>query len=58
MASSVRLAHAATLLTRPRQASAQIGYVCGFSDQAHFTREFKRHAALTPVKFREQLAAA
>ena len=55
---AVRLAHAATLLTRSRQAPAEIGYVCGFSDQAHFTREFKRHTALTPAKFREQFAAA
>ncbi len=53
----VRLAQAAKLLANSRQPPAEIGYVCGFSDQAHFTREFKRHTALTPGKFREQFAA-
>ena len=53
----VRLAQSAKLLTNSRQPLAEIGYVCGFSDQAHFTRQFKRHTALTPGKFREQFAA-
>lgn len=53
----VRLAQSAKLLANSRQPPAEIGYVCGFCDQAHFTREFKRHTALTPGKFREQFAA-
>lgn len=52
----VRLAEAARLLARTPQPLAAIGYVCGFSDQAHFTRELKRHAALTPSEFRRQFA--
>lgn len=51
---STRVAAASQALTHGRQSLAEIGYVCGFADQAHFTREFKRHAGLTPLKFREQ----
>jgi len=54
----VRLARSARLLAETPQSPAQIGYVCGFSDQAHFTREFKRHSAFTPVRFRQQFALA
>jgi AraC-like DNA-binding protein len=48
----------ARLLAESPQSPAQIGYLCGFSDQAHFTREFKRHSAVTPARFREQFAVA
>lgn len=51
-----RLAAASTLLGTSDRTAAEIGYACGFSDQAHFTREFKRHAALTPSTFRAQFA--
>ena len=54
----VRLARSARLLAETPQSPAQIGYVCGFSDQAHFTREFKRHSAVTPLRFRQQFALA
>ncbi|MEM7406532.1 MAG: AraC family transcriptional regulator [Pseudomonadota bacterium] len=50
----VRSAVAAELLTTSRQSVAEVGYVCGFSDQAHFTRVFKRHCGLTPARFRAQ----
>ena len=53
-----RVARAATLLTHTRQSPAEIGYACGFADQAHFTRKFKRQSALTPVQFRKQFAVA
>lgn len=52
----VRLAEAARLLACTPQPLAAIGYVCGFSDQAHFTRKLKQHAALTPSEFRRQFA--
>lgn len=52
----LRLAQAARLLAETPKAPAEIGYLCGFADQAHFTREFKRHCALTPVRYREQFA--
>jgi AraC-like DNA-binding protein len=53
----LRLARAARLLAQSRTTPAEIGYLCGFADQAHFTREFKRHCALTPARYREQFAA-
>ena len=53
-----RLAHSAKLLIESRQAPAAVGYACGFADQAHFTREFKRHTALTPALYRAQFAPA
>lgn len=53
-----RLARSAELLASTRQSPAEVGYVCGFADQAHFTRMFKLHTALTPVRYREQFAAA
>jgi len=53
-----RLACSARLLAESPQSPAQIGYLCGFSDQAHFTREFKRHSAFTPTRFRQQFAVA
>lgn len=55
---NTRLAQASRLLTTTALGPAEIGYLCGYADQAHFTREFKRHTALTPVKFREQLRQA
>lgn len=54
----VRSAVAAELLTTSRQSVAEVGYVCGFSDQAHFTRVFKRHCGLTPARFRAQFEAS
>ncbi|RZJ09419.1 MAG: AraC family transcriptional regulator [Haliea sp.] len=51
-----RLARSAELLTGSRQSPAEVGYVCGFADQAHFTRLFKLHTSMTPVRYREQFA--
>ncbi len=33
-------------------ALAEIGFLCGYSDQAHFTREFGRRVGLAPQKYR------
>lgn len=52
-----RAALAARLLTQGQASAAEIGYVCGYADQAHFTRAFKRQAALTPALYRAQFAA-
>jgi AraC-like DNA-binding protein len=54
----VRLAASARLLTELGNSTAQIGYECGFSDQAHFTRCFHRHTALTPARWRREFARA
>jgi AraC-like DNA-binding protein len=39
-------------------AVSEIGFLCGYSDQAHFTREFKRATGITPSKYRESFASA
>ncbi len=58
LVAEVRMAAAAELLGRTAQSPAEIGYVCGFSDQAHFTRDFKRYTAFTPSAFREQFVSS
>lgn len=50
----VRSGRAAQLLTGTEQSAAEIGYSCGYADQAHFNREFKRYSALTPLAYRDQ----
>jgi AraC-like DNA-binding protein len=52
-----RTSRAGELLSSSGISSAEIGYVCGYADQAHFTREFKRQTALTPASFRQQFLA-
>ena len=37
-------------------ALAEIASGCGFSDQSHFTREFRRHFGRTPRDYREHYA--
>lgn len=50
----VRLAAAGRLLTEGDDSTAQVGYRCGFADQAHFTRCFQRHMAITPARYRRE----
>jgi AraC-like DNA-binding protein len=47
-----RLAQASKYLVGTQQGAAEIGYACGYADQAHFNREFKRHTAMTPSAYR------
>lgn len=54
----VRLAKAARQLMAGQDAVAQVGYLCGFADQAHFTRSFRRHTAMTPTVYRGQFSAS
>jgi AraC-like DNA-binding protein len=54
--SSARLTGAARLLTVGSMPTAEVGYVCGFADQAHFTRQFKQHTAMTPGLYRNAFA--
>lgn len=53
----VRLAASARLLVDGVAPTVEIGYRCGFADQAHFTRSFRRHTALTPARYRTEFAA-
>ena len=50
---SARLVRASKLLATSGQSNAEVGYLSGFSDQAHFTREMKRCTAMTPGQFRD-----
>jgi AraC-like DNA-binding protein len=43
-------------LIESNSAVAEIGFLCGYADQAHFTREFKRATGVTPSKYRESFA--
>lgn len=47
-----RAATAGQMLRHPSYPICLIGFACGYSDQPHFTREFKRRTALTPAAFR------
>jgi len=51
-----RLAAASRLLGTATASVAEIGYACGFADQAHFTRAFKRHTGITPSRYKAQFA--
>lgn len=53
---AVRVREACRLLTDTDFSPAEIGYWCGFSDQSHFSREFKRRTNVTPIMFRNAFA--
>jgi AraC-like DNA-binding protein len=48
-----RVNEASRLLSDGGMSLADIGYWCGFSDQAHFQRTFKRATGLTPGQYRK-----
>ncbi len=48
-----RMREATQLLTETNTSLAEIGYCCGYADQAHFQRDFQRVANMTPRTFRE-----
>jgi AraC family transcriptional regulator len=50
-----RVSRARSLLTASPLGLAQIAAECGYSDQAHFSREFKRAYGMTPLSFRRAL---
>ncbi|MEM9362261.1 MAG: helix-turn-helix transcriptional regulator [Bacteroidota bacterium] len=43
------------LLIHSNFSLTQIAYSCGFSDQSHFTRTFKKYFSSTPLAFRQAL---
>lgn len=53
----VRLRAAAWWLVRTDTPLAEVGFVCGYADQPHFTREFGRRVGLTPAAYRADFAA-
>lgn len=48
-----RMRRATGLLTGTTISLAEIGYICGYADQAHFQRDFLRVANVTPRCYRE-----
>lgn len=52
-----RVQHAAALLVDTRTSLSSLSYDAGFTDQSHFCRIFKRETGLTPVAFRQLVAA-
>ncbi|MDZ7812325.1 MAG: helix-turn-helix transcriptional regulator [Ideonella sp.] len=54
LCAEARLAHAAHLLIDGQEPIAQVGYLSGFTDQAHFSRSFRRLTAMSPSVYRNQ----
>jgi AraC-like DNA-binding protein len=52
-----RLNHAAHRLADSDAPLAEVGYLSGYADQPHFTRQFHAHTGLTPAQFRAQFRA-
>jgi AraC-like DNA-binding protein len=52
----LRLSLASRALVSTGEALSEIASACGFSDQSHFTREFRRHFGRTPRDYREHYA--
>jgi len=48
-----RVKYAAKLLMQKQTSLAEIGFLCGFSDQAHFTRIFSQCNGMTPKAYLE-----
>ncbi len=51
---NLRMRMAAHALVYSDQLLARVALGCGFSDQSHFTREFRRHFGRTPREYRER----
>ena len=54
----LRLARAESLLRETELRAAEIAEACGFYDQAHFCRLFKRRTGMTPRQFRTKITGA
>ena len=52
----LQLRMASRALVYTDQALAEVAVGCGFADQSHFTREFRRHFGRTPRDYREHYA--
>jgi AraC-like DNA-binding protein len=50
----VRVSHAEQLLRNSALSSGSIALECGFATDQHFSRAFKLHTGLTPIRFRRK----
>ncbi|PAW60466.1 MAG: hypothetical protein B9S36_07985 [Verrucomicrobiia bacterium Tous-C2TDCM] len=53
----LRLQIASRRLVATKEGLAEIAAACGFADQSHFTREFRRLTGMTPGRYREAYEA-
>jgi transcriptional regulator GlxA family with amidase domain len=50
---TARAQHASQMLSQSSPSLAEIGFACGYTDQAHFCRDFKRRVGMSPLRYRE-----
>lgn len=53
-----RIEAAKTMMLKSAEPLSQIAYLCGFADQAHFSRTFRKLAGATPLAWRRAHFAA
>lgn len=53
---NVRANAAAHYLQSGKMGLSEIGYICGYADQAHFTRLFRSASAMTPAAYQRSFA--
>lgn len=53
MMTRMRIERAKDLLVRTDETVANIAQLCGYTDNAYFTRAFRKHCGMTPGTFRE-----
>lgn len=56
LSAMARAAIASRELLRTRDSIAGVGFACGYADQPHFTREFRKVTGLTPASYRESFS--
>jgi AraC-like DNA-binding protein len=50
---NARAERASRLLSLGQPGLAEVGFDCGYTDQAHFCRDFKRRVGISPLHYRE-----
>ncbi|MBQ7841049.1 MAG: helix-turn-helix domain-containing protein [Lachnospiraceae bacterium] len=52
---SLRIDHAKYLISKTNLTMEKIAEMCGYSNEVHFYRQFKKYAGLTPAAFRKNM---